>query len=89
MKIKVPLNSLSVSEASGKPITPEVGDKIDFTGTAKIDRVSGEEAFLTVESVNGAPVDAEMGDEGGESEDEGGMMRMAGEKADAQNMLGY
>ena len=60
----VKAGSLAMDAEDGGPgATPAVGDSVEFTATGKVSRVEGDNAYVSVESVNGEPV-ASMPDKG-------------------------
>jgi len=80
----VPLASLSLPGSGGSDVPPGVGDEVDFTGKGKVDRIEGDNAYLTVTTVNDQPVnaDAATADEP-DLDDEEGAMRADAAKTDS------
>jgi hypothetical protein len=53
----VPLAALALpGETEGQSTPPAEGDVVDFSGTAKVLRIDGEQAVLAPETINGEPV---------------------------------
>jgi hypothetical protein len=73
----VPINSL---EEGGTP--PEEGDKVQFSVDATVKSVSGSNAEISIDAINGEPVSEEAGEtpeeEAGEEGQEGGAPPGAG-----------
>jgi hypothetical protein len=86
--ICVPIEALSVAPDSGKAIAPEVGDTVDITGTAKVERAADGKAWLSMQTVNEMPVEtmADKAPETDPSEDD--LERMAQEE-DAAGQPSY
>lgn len=56
-EVCIPLASLSMQGEDAKTVAPDVGDPVEFTATGTVSRVEGSNAYLTLETVNGEPVD--------------------------------
>ena len=76
MEVCVPLSSLSMPGEDDKMQAPGVGDPVQFQAEGKVSRVEGENAYVSVEAINGKPVDEE-------SSMTKNTPGMAGEKEDA------
>lgn len=59
LEFTVPLAALALpGEQEGQTTAPAMGDSVDFSGTAKVIRIEGEQAVLTPETINGQPIAA-------------------------------
>jgi hypothetical protein len=58
-EVCVPLSALASPGEDDQLQTPAVGDRAQFQSEGKISRIEGDNAFVTVESVNGKPVTKE------------------------------
>jgi len=90
MKIKVPLNSITIKRWNGgedqEEITPSVGDPVDFSVEAVVSAINGGEAEVDIRFINGERPEHEAGEsQEGESKEpsEEELGKMA-EEADAE-----
>lgn len=58
-EVCVPLSALASPGEDDQLQTPAVGDRAQFQSEGKISRIEGDNAYVTVESVNGKPVTKE------------------------------
>jgi hypothetical protein len=63
MNIKIPLSALGMPDESGEMIMPEAGDTVSVTIDGKLGKITGQNATVTVEMVNGQPLDGEAAPE--------------------------
>lgn len=64
-EIPVPLSALAQPDDQEQMQTPEPGDEVDMTVSAKITRVEGQTAYIQPTAINGNPLGAQ-----GEEQDE-------------------
>ncbi len=57
-EVCLPASSLVAGDNEGME-TPAVGDPVDFTATGTVSRLEGDNAYITLESVNGDPIASE------------------------------
>ena len=57
-EVCVPLSALASPGEDDQLQTPAVGDLAQFQSEGKISRIEGDNAYVTVESVNGKPLTA-------------------------------
>lgn len=55
-EIAVPLDALTFDGEDAKSVSPAVGDPVEFEATGTVARVDGQNAYITLESVNEVPV---------------------------------
>jgi len=77
-EICVPTAALAMpGEGEGQATPPAMGDSVDFSGTATVSRIEGEEAYLQVETVNGQPVKQDTAQEENMDQEEAALRRDA------------
>lgn len=83
-EVCVPTSSLASPAEDEQMTSPEIGDLVQFQVEGKITRVEGENAYVSMQSVNGKPVsekDAATSDtQGNESENEFAQLRSEAEQ---------
>ena len=64
-EICVPASAVSLAGEGGESVAPEVGDAVSGTIEGKVARVEGGQVYVTLDSLNGEPIDSgKMGHEG-------------------------
>jgi hypothetical protein len=85
-EICVPLKALSLPGEQGGDVTPAVGDEVDITGTAKVTRIDGDNAYLSPSTINGEAVSPSMAKKEPTLDEEESEMREDAGKADAARL---
>ena len=49
----VPIKAVAVPDENESAVAPEVGDEVNFSGSAKVTRVEGGNVYLTPTEING------------------------------------
>jgi hypothetical protein len=58
-QIRVPLKSLAMPGEDDHMNNPEIGDTVEFHGQGKVSGIEGDNALVSLDTVNGDPVTAE------------------------------
>jgi len=58
-EVCVPVKALAMPGEDEKLINPEVGDPVEFHVGGKVSRIEGENAYVSLQTVNGDPVTTE------------------------------
>ena len=58
-EVCVPLKSLAMPGQDDQMNNPEMGDTVEFHAQGKVARIEGDNAYVSLETVNGEPVTAE------------------------------
>jgi len=83
----VPLSALAMPDEGEQMTPPEPGDKVSYTVEGKVERIEGDRAYITRESVNGKPC-GEEADENEKGEDEEAEPGEDKDLADLKQMAG-
>lgn len=84
-EVCVPVSALAAQDEGGA-VPPSQGDTVDFNVAAKVNRVEGEKAYLTILKVNGNDLPNAQEEEGepvDEAQKESDSLRAAAQKEDA------
>lgn len=81
-EICVPTKALALDGEQGA-VNPAVGDEVDFSGTATVTRIEGDQAYLAPKTINGEALASEAAPEGEPSlDDEETALRNETKKSD-------
>lgn len=85
-EVCVPLSALAAEGADdSQTVSPAVGEPVEFTAAGKVSRVDGENAYVTLESVNGAPLAAKSMPKAGPDENDMRAMAAAADEEPQSN----
>lgn len=81
-EICLPLKALGLPSEGGGDVAPAVGDEVDISGTARVTRIDGENAYLSPSTINGESVSSSAPAKAKSLDEEETEMRADAGKAD-------